>query len=388
MIELTAEQRAFREEVAAFARAEVAPQATDADARGSLAAGLVGQLAARGYLGVSAPVEFGGLGKDEVCYALAVEELSRACGSTGIVVAAHNSLAVFPIVRFGSDAQKRRYLPALVRGGALGAFGLTETCAGSDAGGVRTVARRTGGGYVLNGSKTFITSGSLASVVVVAATTDPSRGVKAISNFLVDRDTPGFRAGRHEDKLGLRGSDTSELFFEDCFVPDDCLLGRLDDGFRQFMITLDGGRVSIGAMAVGLGQAAIDAAWTSLETRAARRRHVIERQQTQMALAEMETRVAAARLMVLHAARLEAAGQPFGLEAAMAKGFASEASTWAAWQAIQICGEEAMAAHHPANRVWRDVRLCQIGEGTTEIQRIVIFRQRVKQRDRAMAAAR
>jgi len=387
MLELSAEQVAFHEEVAAFARDIVAPQAARADADGRLADGLVEQLAARGYLGVTAPEEYGGLGRDDVCYALAVEELSRACGSTGILVAAHNSLGVFPIVRFGTDEQKRRYLPSLVRGGKIGAFGLTEACAGSDAAGVRTVARPVDGGFVLNGSKTFITSGSFADVVVVAASLDPSRGVKAISNFLVDHDAPGFSTGRKEDKLGLRGSDTSELFFQDCHVPEDNLLGKLGDGFKQFMITLDGGRISIGAMAVGLGQAALDTAWAHLEAQAGTRPEALERQATQMALAEMETRVAAARLMVLHAARLKSAGQPHVIEAAMAKGFASEAGTWAASQAIQICGEGAMEAAHPASRIWRDVRLCQIGEGTTEVQRIVIFRHRLKRRAQALVTA-
>lgn len=380
MIELTPEQIEFRAEVAEFANREVAPYATQHEQEDKLREGLIPLLAERGYLGIPIPSEYGGLGRDDVCYALAVEELSRACGSTGIVVAAHTSLGAYPIFRFGSEEQKREFLPQLTRGGSLGAFGLTEAGAGSDAGGVRTRAVAVEGGFRLNGSKTFITSGMESQVVLVAATMDPSKGVKGISNFLLEKGTEGFCGGRKEDKLGLRGSETWELFFEDCFVPAGRLLGKLGEGFKQFMITLDGGRVSIGAMAVGLGQAAIDTAWEHLESHPGAMKSALAEQDAMMALAEMETRVAAARHLVLHAARLKSAGRPHMIEAAMGKGYASEAGTWSASQAIQICGTAAAAADHPANRIWRDVRLCEIGEGTSEVQRMVIFRHRMKQR--------
>lgn len=388
MIELTSDQIAFRDEITRFAAREVAPYATRTDAEEKLPDGLLKMIAEAGYLSINIPEEYGGLGRDDVCYAIGVEELSRACGSTGIVVAAHTSLAAYPILKFGTDEQKKHYLPMLTRGGELGAFGLTEAEAGSDAGGIRTRAEKVDGGYRLNGSKTFITSGIQSAVVVVAATMDPSKGVKGISNFLLDKGTEGFTPGRKEDKLGLRGSETSELFFEDCFVPENRLLGNLYEGFKQFMIALDGGRISIGAMAVGLGQAAVDVAWEHLESHPKALKRALKSQDAMMALAEMETRVAAARHMVLHAARLKSAGRPHSIEAAMAKGFASEVGTWSAYRAIQICGEAAVAADHPAHRVWRDARLCEIGEGTTEVQRMVIFRHILKQREKKREASK
>ncbi|HOG46097.1 MAG TPA: acyl-CoA dehydrogenase family protein, partial [Anaerolineae bacterium] len=258
--DLNEEQRLFQKAMREFAEKEIRPLARETDAAGAFPWALIRTMAEMGMLGLPVAEEYGGAGADYLSYAMAVEEVSRVCGSTGITMAAHTSLGTMPFVYFGTEAQKRRYLPQLASGAKLGAFGLTEPNAGSDAGGIQTTAVLDGDEWVINGQKVFITSGSIADVVVIAARTDPSAGSRGISSLIVEKGTPGFRAGRDEDKMGLRGSVTSQLFFEDCRVPKENILGKPGEGFKQFLTVLDGGRISIGAMALGLAQAALECA--------------------------------------------------------------------------------------------------------------------------------
>jgi len=363
---LTPRQAEFRERVRAFAQDEVRPRAAAIDREERFPEDLVARMRELGLMGIPYGEEWGGAGLDTVCYALAVEEISRACGSTGITLAAHTSLGTNPIHMFGSEAQKRRWLPRLCSGETLGAFGLTEPGAGSDAGGTRTWARRDGDEWVVNGSKMWITNAAFADVLVLTALTD--RDKREISCFLVEQGTPGYTMGPCEKKLGLRGSDTHALAFEELRLPADSLLGVPGEGFKQMLKTLNGGRISIGAMALGLAQGALDEV---LETLAG----LDLRQSHSFAVADMATRVAASRHLVLHAARCKDAGRPYITEGAMAKLHASEAASWCADRAIQLLGSAGYTGEHASERVWRDAKLCEIGEGTSEIQRLVIARQ-------------
>jgi alkylation response protein AidB-like acyl-CoA dehydrogenase len=372
--ELTDDQRMIRDMVRDFAQKEIAPIAAEIDKTEQFPWPLIRKMADLGILGLPIPEKYGGAGADAVSYAIAVEEVSRASGSVGITLAAHCSLGTYPIYLFGSEAQKHTYLPPLASGQALGAFGLTEPNAGSDAGATRTTAVHAGDAWVINGQKTFITSGSVAKTLVVSAVTDRSKGTKGISCFIVPTDTPGFRAGRNEDKLGLRGSLTSQLFFDDCRVPAANLLGQEGDGFKQMLITLDGGRISIGAMALGLAQAALDASLKYAKERVQFGQPIAGFQAIQWMLADMATEIDCARLMVYRAAWLKDQGKRFTREAAMAKLFASEAADRACNKAIQIHGGYGYTRDYPVERYWRDARLCEIGEGTSEIQRLVIAR--------------
>lgn len=366
MFDLSPKQAEFRERVAAFAREEVAPRAEAVDREERFPEDLVGRMRELGLLGIPYPVEVGGGGLDTVCYAIAVEEISRACGSTGITLAAHTSLGTNPIHMFGSAGQKAKWLPKLCSGETLGAFGLTEPGAGSDAGGTRTWARRDGDGWVVNGSKMWITNAAYADVLVLTALTD--REKREISCFLVEKGTPGYTMGPCEKKMGLRGSDTHALAFEEMRLGADSLLGVPGEGFKQMLKTLNGGRISIGAMALGLAQGALDAALEALEGLDLRQSHSFD-------LADMATRVAASRHLVLHAARSKDAGKPYITEGAMAKLHASETASWCADRAIQLLGSAGYTREHACERIWRDAKLCEIGEGTSEIQRLVIARQ-------------
>jgi len=328
-----------------------------------------------GLLGQPLPEEYGGGGGDYLSYAIAVEEIARACGSTALIFAAHVSLGCGPIYSFGTEEQKRKWLPRLCSGQGLGAFGLTEPEAGSDAGGTRTTAVRDGDEYVLNGSKMWITSGAIADVVTCTAKTDPASGTHGISCFLVERGMPGFIPGKNEPKMGLKGSVTSALSLENCRVPAQNLLGEEGAGFRQMLITLDAGRISIGAMALGLGQAALDEAERYAKQRVQFGRPIAKFQAIQWMIADMATELEAARLMVYRAAARKDAGLRFTKEAAMAKLYASEAAERAAYKALQIHGGYGYSREYPVERIYRDQRLCAIGEGTSEIQRLVIARQ-------------
>jgi alkylation response protein AidB-like acyl-CoA dehydrogenase len=372
---LNEEQRLLRDMVHAFAQKEIAPRAAEVDKSEEFPAENIAKMAELGLLGLPYPEEYGGEDGDYVSYAIAVEEIARACGATALIYAAHISLGCGPIYHFGNEAQKRKWLPRLCNGQGLAAFGLTEPEAGSDAGATRTTAVRDGDHYVLNGSKMWITSGAIADVVNCTAKTEPEAGTHGISCFLVEKGTPGFIPGKNEPKMGLKGSVTSALSFEDCRVPASNLLGREGEGFRQMLITLDSGRISIGAMALGLAQAALDEATRYAKERVQFGQPIAKFQAIQWMIADMSTEIDAARLMVYRAAAMKDAGLRFTKEAAMAKLFASEVAERAAFKALQIHGGYGYSREYPVERIYRDQRLCSIGEGTSEIQRLVIARQ-------------
>ncbi len=372
---LTPEQTTFRKMIRDFVLKELEPVASEIDQRGEFPHDIIRKLGNMGIMGVNYPREYGGLGLDTVCYAIAVEEISRACGSTGITVAAHNSLAIAPIYLFGTEEQKRRYIPSLARGEKMGAFGLTEPEAGSDAGATKTTAVRDGDHWVINGSKCFITNASVAETYVITARSGDAPGTHGISSFILEKGMKGLKVGKKENKMGLRGSDTAELYFEDLRIPADNLLGREGEGFKEFMITLDGGRISIGSMALGIAQGALDKAIPRAKERVQFGRPIADYQAIQWKLADMAVEVAAARELVYQAARLKDAGQRYTKESAMAKLYASEAASFVTHQAMQIWGGRGYLEDHPLERYYRDTRLCEIGEGTSEIQRLVIARQ-------------
>ncbi len=373
--ELSAEQQMMRKMVRDFAEKEIRPITKEIDATGQFPWDVIRKMAGLGLLGLPIPEEYGGSGADTLSYAIAVEEVSRVSGSIGITLAAHTSLGLYPLYRFGSAEQKQKYLPRLASGQGLAAFGLTEPEAGSDAAAVKTGAVLDGDYWVINGTKTFITSGSIADVVIIAVVTDKSAGARGISNILVEKGTPGFRPGRDEDKMGLKGSVTSQLFFEDCRVPKQNLLGQPGEGYKQFLVTLDGGRISIGAMALGLAQGALEAAIKYSKERVQFGQPIARFQAIQWMIADMATEIDAARLMVYRAAQLKDKGVRFTKEAAMAKLFASEAAERACFKAIQIHGGYGYVKEYDVERIYRDNRLTTIGEGTSEIQRLVIARQ-------------
>jgi len=372
---LSENHKKFRARVRAFAEQEVAARACELDRGGEFPWDLVKRLAELQLTAIYVPKEYGGAGLDTLHYSIAVEEIGRVCGSTGIFLAAHSSLGVFPIYYAGDEEQKKKWLIPLAKGEKIGSFGLTEPEAGSDAAATKTTAKRESDNYVINGSKRFITSGSVADVLIITATQDPSKGYHGISAFVVEKGTPGFSYGKDEEKLGLHGSITSELIFEDCVIPKGNLLGKEGDGFKIFMETLDGGRISIGALALGIGQGALDAAVEFAKTTKKSGKPVYKLQSTQSMIAEMATEIESARLLVYQAAALKDAGMPYVKEAAMAKYYASTVGTKAANMAIDIHGMLGITDMYPVERFIRDEKLMEIGEGTSEIQKIVIARQ-------------
>jgi len=329
----------------------------------------------QGLMGMTVPKKYGGAGIDRMSYMIALEEISRFCGSTGITVEAHNSLGVGHIYERGTEEQRKKYLPRLVKGDAIAAWALSEPNAGSDAASVQTTAVRDGDGWILNGTKQFITSGDIAEVVTVMAKTDKTQGAKGISAFIVEKDTTGFRVGQLEDKLGLRGSRTAELVLENCHVPQENLLGEENLGFIGAMNILDRGRTAIGAMAVGIARGALEDSLQYAKKREQFGRPIGKFQAIQWKLADMATEIDAARLLVYRAAFLEDQGERFTKEAAMAKLFGSEMAMRATRQAIQIHGGYGFMRDLPLERYFRDIKLCEIGEGTSEVQRMVIARQ-------------
>ena len=369
----------FRERVRAFAEEVVAPKATEIDIEQRFPEELLKPLADAGYLSMLIPEEYGGQPVDTLCYSIAVEEISRVCGSTGITIAAHNSLGTFPVIRFGNEAQKQRYLPRAARG-ELMAFGLSEPEAGSDAGGTKTMARREGDYWIINGSKCWITSATRAFATVATARTSEDPSDRRITTFMLEKDMPGYSVGKKENKLGLRGSDTAFLHFDDLKVPHENMLGEEGHGFRQMLITLDGGRISIGAMALGLAQGAFDYAVRYAADRVQFGKPIAYNQGIQHKLADMATELEAARLMVYEASRLKDSGQPFTRHSAMCKLFASEVGHRVCATAISVLGSVGyFTERFPVERMWRDVKLCEIGEGTSEIQRLVIARELLKE---------
>ncbi len=376
--ELTEDQQQLRREIREFAAREIAPNVMRWDEASEFPADVVKQLGQMGLLGIIFPVEYGGAGLGYVDYALAIEELSAVDGSIGIIVAAHNSLGTNHIFLAGDEAQRRKYVPKLASGEWLGAWGLTEPGSGSDAGGARTTAVRKGNKWVLNGNKTFITNGHYADVAVVIAVTDRSKGTHGLSAFVVEKGTPGFRPGKKENKLGLRASDTSELIFEDCEIPEENLLGLEGEGFVDSMRVLDGGRISIAALSLGIARGALDASLRYVKERRQFGKAIAEFQGIQWKLADMATELDAARLLTQRAAVLKDAGHKVTRESSMAKLFASEVAVRICDEAVQLHGGYGFIKDYPAEKFYRDVKLCTIGEGTSEIQRMVIAREILK----------
>jgi alkylation response protein AidB-like acyl-CoA dehydrogenase len=374
-MQLNENQSMIRQMARDFANAKIAPIAHDIDKHGTFPEATVREMGELGFMGLSVPEAYGGSGADITSYALVVEELSRVCGSHGLTVAAHNSLGCWPIAAFGTEEQKRKYLPAAAAGKSLLSFGLTEAGAGSDAGGTRTTAVRDGDHWVLNGSKMWITNSHYAAALIITAKTDPTAtGSRGISAFIVDTDTPGFTVEKKEDKLGMRASDTAPLTLVDVRVPHANLLGQEGDGFKYFMKTLDGGRISIAAVALGLAEGALATARAYARQREQFGKAIAEFQAIEFMIADMVTQIQASRLLTYEACRLKDAGEDFGHMSAMAKLHTSETAMFVTDRAIQILGGYGYTTEYPVERMYRDAKLCTIGEGTSEIQRLVIGR--------------
>lgn len=379
MFELDEGQEQLRREIRGFAEKEIRPHVAEWDETSEFPQEIVKQLGEMGLMGVIFPEQLGGAGMGYVEYVLAIEELSRVDGSVGIIVASHNSLCTNHVMLAGNDEQRKRWVTKLASGEWLGSWGLTEPGSGSDAGGMRTTATKVDGGWKLNGSKTFITNGGHADCALVLALTDKEKKTHGgISAFLVEKGTPGFRPGRKENKLGLRASDTSELIFEDSFVPEDHLVGKEGEGFKDAMRVLDGGRISIAALALGIARGALDAALHYAKERRQFGKAISDFQAIQFKLAEMATQLEAAWLLTMRAARMKDAGMVVTKESAMAKLFASEVACRICDEGVQIHGGYGFIKDYPAEKFYRDVKLCTIGEGTSEIQKIVIARELLK----------
>jgi alkylation response protein AidB-like acyl-CoA dehydrogenase len=374
----TPEQVQLRREVREFAAREIAPHVMEWDENQTFPLEVIKKLGALGYMGAIFPEEYGGAGLGYVEYAIIIEELSRVDGSVGIIVAAHTSLCSNHIYKAGNEEQKRHYLPKLASGEWIGCWSLTEPEAGSDAAGTRTTAVREDGCWVINGSKTFTTNAHYADVCVGMAMTDRAAAQHGISAFILEKDTPGFRPGKKENKLGLRASATGEVIFSNCRVPQTQLLGKQGEGFVDSLRILDGGRVSIAALSIGMAQGAYDAALKYAKLRKQFGRPISEFQAIQHKLVDMATKIDASRLLTYRAAKLIDAGKRVTRESAMAKLFASESAVWIANEAVQIHGGYGFIKDYPVEKFYRDVKLCTIGEGTSEIQRLVIARQLLK----------
>lgn len=375
MFGLTPEQEQLRKEVRAFAEREIAPHVSEWDEKSLFPAEIVQKLGEMGLMGIIFPEELGGAGMGYVEYVLAIEQLARVDGSVGLIMASHNSLCTNHIMLAGNSRQRQQWIPRLASGQWLGAWGLTESGSGSDAAAARTTAIKRDDRWVLNGSKSFITNGSHADCAVVLAVTDRQKGTRGISAFLVEKGTKGFRAGKKENKLGLRASDTSELIFEDCEIPSENLLGNQGEGFKDAMRVLDGGRISIAALSLGIARGALDAAMKYAQQRRQFGKPISEFQAIQFKLADMATELDAAWLLTMRAAQMKDAGQRVTREAAMAKLFASEAACRICNEGVQIHGGYGFIKDYPAEKFYRDVKLCTIGEGTSEIQRMIIARE-------------
>lgn len=369
------DQRQLRDALRDFCENEIAPKAALRDEQGHFEEGLIEKLGGMGLFGTYIPAEYGGTGLDYVSYVMTVEELSRACGATGILVSAHHSLCVDPILAFGTEAQKQKFLPRLATGEWIGCFSLTEPGSGSDAGAARCMAHETAEGWVINGTKNFVTNGGEAHVVVLFAVTDPDNPKRRMSAFVLEKDTPGCTVGKLEKKLGIKASSTAELIFENCRLPKDALLGERGKGLNVALATLDGGRIGVAAQAVGISQAALDCSVDYANTRVQFDQPIGKFQAIQWKLADMATHIAAARLLMYRAAWLKQNHQPYSPEAAMAKLFASEMSARVTGAAIQVYGGYGYCADYPAERLLRDARITELYEGTSEIQRLVIARR-------------
>lgn len=371
---LSEEHEMIRKMVRDFAINEVAPTASERDEEERFDREIFDQMAELGLTGIPWPEEYGGIGSDFLAYAIAVEELSRVCASTGVTLSAHTSLAGWPIFKFGTEEQKQKYLKPMAQGKKIGAYCLTESGSGSDAGGMKTTARKEGDHYVLNGSKIFITNGGVAEIYVVFATTDPESKHKGTTAFIVESNFSGFKVGKKEKKMGIRSSPTTEIIFEDCIVPQENVLGEEGQGFKIAMMTLDGGRNGIAAQAVGIAQGALDAAVSYANERVQFGKPIIANQGISFKLADMATNIEAARLLTYQAAWLESAGLPYGKASAMAKLFAGDTAMKVTTEAVQVFGGYGYTKEYPVERFMRDAKITQIYEGTQEIQRLVISR--------------
>lgn len=371
-VELTEEQRQVRELCREFAEQELRPNARRWDEHHEFPRAAVTKLAEMGLLGVAIPPEWGGAGMDNVSYAVAMEEISRGCAGTGVIMSVNNSLYCDPVLKYGTDAQRQEFLEPFARGEKLGAFALTEPMSGSDAAEMRTLAERRGGEYVLNGSKNFITNGPQADVILVLAMTDREKRHKGITAFLVPTDAKGFARGKADDKVGIRASGSCTIFLENCVLPERCRLGGEGDGFKIAMGTLDGGRIGIAAQALGIARAAYEEALAYAKERKAFGQPIAQFQAIQFMLADMAVELDAARLLVWRAAALKDQGVRHSAESAMAKLFASEMAERVTSKAIQIHGGYGYVKEYDVERHWRDSRITEIYEGTSEIQRLVI----------------
>lgn len=371
---LSEEQRLVRDAARAFAQAQLAPHAGAWDRAGALPATIVRQMGELGLLGMLVPAEWGGTRTDDLAYALAIEEVAAGCASCSVLMSVHNSVGCVPILKFGTEAQKQAWLPRLASGEVIGAFCLTEPQAGSEADAIKTRAAFDGEAWVLNGAKQFITNGARAGMAIVFAVTDPDLGKKGLSAFIVDTATPGFSVDRTEHKMGIRASDTCAITLTDCRVSAANLLGQRGQGLKIALSNLEGGRIGIAAQAVGIARAALDAATAYAAERVQFGKPIDQHQAIAHTLADMHTRLNAARLLVHHAARLRSAGQPCISEASQAKLFASETAEWVCSKALQIHGGYGYLEDFAVERHYRDARITQIYEGTSEIQKIVIAR--------------
>jgi len=377
--ELTEEQQMVRDMARRFAEAEIRPKAAELDEKHEHPETIIRQLAELKMLGIAVPEEYGGGGMDNVSYSLALIEISKACASTGVIMSVNNSLYCFPVLAYGTEEQKRKYLAPCASGEFLGCYGLTEAGAGSDPKGMRTMAVRDGDEWVLNGEKKFITNGNVSRYAVLAAVTDKDAGYKGITSFVVDlENTPGFKVGRVEEKLGILASGTAELVLEDARVPGEALLGKEGEGFKQMLTTLDGGRIGIASQAVGIGRAVLEGSLEYAKTREQFGKSITSFQAIQWKLADMATEMDAAELLTLRAAWFEDHKKPYEKAAAMAKMYASDVTMRAAIEGVQILGGYGYCKEYPMERHMRDAKICQIYEGTNEIMRLVIARNLVR----------
>ncbi len=378
MMMLDDKYQEIRDLMKKFSDTAVGPRAMKIDHEGFIPKDLISQLGENGFLGSYVPEEYGGAGMDYLSYSLLVEEISRNCASTGVLISAHTSLAVWPILNFGTDAQKKKYLPKMAAGEWIGCFCLSEPNAGSDAGSLTTFAEDKGDHWEINGVKNWITNGKEASVAIVFAKTKKTPDYKGISAFIVETSSPGFSVIKIEDKLGIKGSSTAQLAFDKVKVPKDALLGEREKGFRVAMATLDGGRIGIAAQALGIAQGAFNYAIRYTKERVQFGAPLSDLQGIQFMLADMSTKIGASRLLIYHASTLKDAGQPYSKESAQAKLFASESAMWVTTKAIQLCGGNGYTKEYPVERYFRDAKITEIYEGTSEVQRMVIAAHELK----------
>ena len=375
MFELTQEQKMIQDMTRDFAKNTVKARAEEVDRKHEYPADVVKQMAELGLMGVEVPEQWGGAGMDALCYAIAVEEISAVCGSTGVIMSAHNSLAIAPILKFGTDDQKKKYLTPLAKGEKIGCFGLTEPSAGSDAGAIKTKAKLVGNEWVITGTKLFITNGKEAGTCVLFARTEDDPGYRGMSAFIVPTDAPGYSVGKLEEKLGIVGSSTAELVLEECRIPKENLLGERGKGFSVAMFTLDGGRIGIASQAIGIARGALEAAVAFAKDRVQFGKPIAELQAIQFMIADMATELYAARMMLYNAATRSDKKEKITKEASMVKLYCSEMVGRAADTAVQIFGGMGWMKETPVERIYRDVRILRIVEGTSEIQRIIISRE-------------